>query len=80
MKTLRTVKDVRADFARKGIKVADWAREHGLYVPVVYDLLNCRTRGLRGDAHKAAVLLGIKDGELSDGDSLSPKEKDHARR
>jgi gp16 family phage-associated protein len=30
----------------------------------VYELLRGRLKGLRGQAHKAAVLLGLKDGIL----------------
>ena len=66
MSNVKTVEEVRRDFARKGIAFAEWARANGLQVPAVYNLLNGRTRGTRGDAHKAAVLLGLKEGEIAE--------------
>jgi gp16 family phage-associated protein len=32
---------------------------------LVSDLLNGRRKGRRGEAHRAAVLLGIKDGVIA---------------
>jgi gp16 family phage-associated protein len=34
---------------------------------LVSDLLNGRKKGRRGKAHRAAVLLGIKEGTISTG-------------
>ena len=64
---LKTIEEVKEDFSRKGIAFATWARAHGLRIPAVYDLINGRTRGVRGEAHKAAVLLGVKRGEVVNG-------------
>jgi len=61
---IRTPAAVRAEFARKGLSIAEWARENGLSVPRVYDVLLGRNKGVRGDAHKAAVALGLKEGEI----------------
>lgn len=55
---------IKADFFARGVSVADWAREHGLSPQKVYDLLNGRTAGARGEAHRAAVLLGLKEGVI----------------
>ena len=66
MQDLKTVDDVRAEFERKGVSFSEWARKNNVSVPAVYDLLNGRTIGRRGDAHKAAVLLGIKRGEIGE--------------
>ena len=63
---LKTIAEVRQDFSRKGASFADWATTHGIRPLAVYDLINGRTRGIRGDAHKAAVLLGLKEGEIVD--------------
>lgn len=62
----KTISEVRADFARKGIAISDWARKQGLDIQAVYDLINGRSKGTRGDAHKAAVKLGLKEGEIVD--------------
>lgn len=64
MQTTRTPDEVREDFARKGISAAAWARENGLSPSRVYDLLQGRNKGRFGEAHKAAVLLGLKDGVI----------------
>ncbi|GLO54790.1 hypothetical protein PPUJ20066_08260 [Pseudomonas putida] len=46
----------------RGISVKDFAIEHGLHPSTVYAVLNGQKKCLRGEAHRAAVLLGIKDG------------------
>ncbi len=62
----RSIQDVSAEFQRRGKSIAAWAREHGLNPMVVYDLMQGRSAGKRGEAHRAAVLLGIKEGEVAD--------------
>ena len=58
--TLReSVKDA---FAERGLSISQWARKHNLAPQYVYDLLNGRTNGARGESHRAAVLLGLKEG------------------
>lgn len=47
-------------FRRTGTSVAEWAVIHGFEPAVVYALLNRRTRGHRGKAHRAAIALGLK--------------------
>jgi gp16 family phage-associated protein len=59
-----TPEQARADLERKGISIAEFCRKHGLNKNLVSDLLNGRAKGHRGEAHRAAVLLGIKDGEI----------------
>ena len=54
----------RADLDRRGISIAEFSRKHGLNKNLVSDLLNGRIKGRRGEAHRAAVLLGIKDGVI----------------
>ena len=67
-KTLRTPAEARADFEQRGISIAAWARQHGLNVGLVYEILqgNKRRRCLRGQSHRAAVLLGLKAGIAGD--------------
>lgn len=67
----------RAELIRHGINVAEFCRTHDLSPQLVYDLLAGRKKGLRGEAHRAAVLLGIKDGvidEHADGLHAVPTE------
>lgn len=60
-----TTDQARARLDRKGVSIAEFCREHGLNRHMVSDLLNGRKKGRRGEAHRAAVLLGIKDGEIT---------------
>jgi gp16 family phage-associated protein len=46
------------------MSIAEFSRKHGLNKNLVSDLLNGRIKGRRGEAHRAAVLLGIKDGVI----------------
>ncbi|SFA66545.1 DNA-binding protein [Metapseudomonas otitidis] len=59
-----TPEQARAALDRKGISIADFCRRHELNRNLVSDLLNGRKKGRRGQAHRAAVLLGIKIGEV----------------
>ena len=44
--------------------IAVLARKYGLSARTVYDVLAGRNRGRYGEAHKAAVILGLKEGEI----------------
>lgn len=63
-KQLRTREEVVADFERKGISVSSWARKNNIPRSIVYGVLNGTRKTRIGLGHKAAVLLGIKDGEI----------------
>lgn len=54
--------DAREDLKRRGLTVRGWAKQHGLSSKVVFEVLAGRLAGKYGQAHKAAVLLGLKDG------------------
>lgn len=61
-KTLAQAKD---DFIRTGKSIASWAREHGVSPPLVRMILSGKRPGYRGQSHRIAVLLGIKDGVIN---------------
>lgn len=63
---LKTLDEAREEFRRTGKSKAAWAREHGVGHETVYRVLKGIQKGERGDAHKVAVLLGIKDGVIVD--------------
>lgn len=63
--TDQACKDARERLQRQGISAADWAKQHGLTPSTVYAVINGQKKCLRGEAHRAAVLLGIKDGVIS---------------
>lgn len=47
-------------FIRHGVCKTHWAHDMGFDRMVVVDLLRGRLKGLRGQAHDAAVALGLK--------------------
>ncbi len=61
---MKTREQVKKSLRRQGIAITEWAQEHDVHPQVVRDLLTGKLQGHRGQAHRAAVLLGIKDGEL----------------
>ncbi|MBT2339445.1 MULTISPECIES: DNA-binding protein [Pseudomonas] len=54
----------RAALERRGQTVKDFAEKHLLNPSTVYAVLSGQNRGRRGESHRAAVLLGIKDGVI----------------
>lgn len=58
----KSIEDVKRDLDRRGKSVREWAREHGFSERIVYEVLRGRLKGRRGQTHKVAVLLGLKDG------------------
>ncbi|MCO7536502.1 DNA-binding protein [Pseudomonas asiatica] len=62
--TEQACQEARARIARQGISAKEWAEQHGLSPSTVYAVLNGQKKCLRGESHRAAVLLGIKNGEI----------------
>lgn len=58
----RTSDEVRAEIERRGKTIREVAKEIGVNERIVYEVLRGRFKGRRGQAHKAAVLLGLKAG------------------
>lgn len=56
----QTPESAKAWFARHGINKSAWARDLGIDRMVMVDLLRGRLKGLRGEAHHAAIALGLK--------------------
>lgn len=65
--SIKTRQEVLDDFARKGQSIRGWAIANGLQPAVVHGVLKGRYTGRIGEAHKAAVKLGLKDGEIIEG-------------
>lgn len=57
---LRTPAEAHQWLRDNGISAAQFARDLGIKRHSVVDILSGRRRGLRGEAHIAAVALGIK--------------------
>jgi gp16 family phage-associated protein len=56
----RSPAEAREWLARHGVTITTWARAHGFKPTVVSGLLAGRTRGQWGEAHEAAVRLGLR--------------------
>ena len=63
--------EVKAEFDRLGISAAEWARRNKLNPFTVHQVLCGQMKGRRGEAHRAAVLLGLKDGALVEPDQIA---------
>lgn len=62
MRSIKSREQVRKQFNRVGLSVAQWSRTHGVSQSLTYQVLRGDKKGVRGEAHRIAVLLGIKDG------------------
>ena len=52
---------VHAQFEASGTNISEWARTRGFSPKLVAEVLRGDRRCLRGDSHRVAVALGIKD-------------------
>ena len=66
-KKLRTPDQAREELRRKGVVIKRWADANEIPRSIAYGVIYGRLKGAYGHAHKAAVLLGIKDGDIGDG-------------
>ncbi len=57
-------KQARRALREAGISVAHWADENGFSRASVRAVLYGHTKGTRGESHRIAVALGIKDGTV----------------
>lgn len=63
-KKVKSLAEARADFHRSGKSVVSFAKENGFCVALVYLVLAGKRPGLRGQSHRIAVQLGVKDGVI----------------
>lgn len=68
MKELKTAEEAKSEIKKNGLTIAKWAMKNGLPPSVVYAVLKGSLQGNYGDSHRAAVLLGMKHGEIIDSD------------
>jgi gp16 family phage-associated protein len=77
---LRTRDEVIHEFRRKGISISSWARQHGVSRTLVHQILAGDKPCRFGQSHKIAVLLGIKEGEITeDGSDLLEQRSELGR-
>lgn len=67
----RTPEEVRAEFQRTGISIAQWATANGFNTNLVFEVLGGRKKGIRGQSHKIAVKLGLKEGCVIDNPAMA---------
>lgn len=67
--SIRTPRQVRNEFRRCGVSIAEWARANGFPPPLVYRVIK-GAEPTRGKSHEIAVRLGMKKGETNGLDSL----------
>lgn len=65
MKKLRTAAEAHAWLQYQGISIAQWARENKKNDSLVREVLAGRKKCLRGECHNIAVLLGMKEGQIT---------------
>jgi len=53
--------DVKARFWVEGVCIAEWARAHSFNPRTVYRVLSGELEGRRGETHRIAVALGLKE-------------------
>lgn len=61
----------RRGLRRRGTTVVAWAKQHEVSEKLVHEVLAGRKKGLRGESHKIAVLLGLKDGVIDDASAVT---------
>ncbi len=59
---MRTTQDVKNELQKRGLSIAEWARQNGFTPELVHQVLNSNKTPMRGKSHAIAVKLGLKDG------------------
>lgn len=64
---VKTREQVKSEFARKGVSISAWAKANDFDPKLVYEILNATPARpcLRGQSHKIAVRLGLKEGVIT---------------
>lgn len=57
---LRTAAEAREWLNARGISQVQFARENGVNVRLLHKVLHGKSKCLRGESHRIAVLLGMK--------------------
>ncbi|GFM49063.1 DNA-binding protein [Pseudomonas capsici] len=74
MPGIRTAAQAKAWLEQQGKSVQEFARENNIDPATTYQVLAGRKKGRRGEAHKVAVLLGMKIGVIPS-QSSDPAQK-----
>ena len=63
---------IREEFRKAGVTLSEWARAHNFSRMTVVDVLRGHRVGLRGEAHRVAIALGLKTGQVVDAKQFKP--------
>lgn len=66
---------IREEFSRQGLSVAEFARAEGFDRHLVYQVIDGRLKGSRGQSHNIAVALGLKQGVRTDKKAAAKKKQ-----
>jgi gp16 family phage-associated protein len=58
----KTRKQAKLEFHKSGVSIAGWAVENGFNPTLVYMVLSGKRAAVRGQSHRIAVALGLKNG------------------
>lgn len=68
----KTGAQVREEFRANGVVLSEWCAVHQIDYQTALDVLHGRSVGVRGEAHRAAVALGIKRGRVVSAAQFTP--------
>lgn len=63
---IKSIKQVRDGFSGSGVSISEWARLNNFSPDLVDRILNNNKVPQRGESHKIAVKLGIKEQKYMD--------------
>ncbi|WP_180175100.1 DNA-binding protein [Acinetobacter sp. YH01022] len=58
---IKSITQVRDDFSQSGVSIAKWARDNNFSPDLVYRILKNNKVPQRGESHRIAVKLRIKE-------------------
>ncbi|WP_413715134.1 DNA-binding protein [Sphingobium sp. B8D3A] len=61
---------VRQQFDASGVSITEWANQHGFSPNMVHNVLAGKRRCIRGESHRIAVALGVKEDVPPPGEPL----------
>ncbi len=76
MPGIRTAAQAKAWLDQQGKSVQEFARENSIDPATTNQVLSGRKKGRRGEAHKVAVLLGMKIGTIPNTEALHEEARE----
>ena len=68
---MKTPEQIKQEFEDRGLSISGWAKERGYSQALVYQILSGARKPVRGESHKIAVELGLKEGKTGSYKDLS---------